>query len=187
MRRYAWAPLALVLAGSAAAQTLAPAGQPAPSAPVLHPGPTATTGPTAAGAPGSPAKPGIVLTPQLCAQLRAQAMNGADYVPGIDAYGRPVAPADLPQSGTTSIGTTTTNILIDVVDENHAKGRAYYTFYYDGEGRDPALLTGPMAVGQYRDEFIRTAEGWKFSHREPKNVFMRADFGGVIVRKSDER
>jgi hypothetical protein len=79
----------------------------------LHPGPTATTGPTAAGAPGSPAKPGIVLTPQLCAQLRAQAMNGADYVPGIDAYGRPVAPADLPQSGTTSIGTTTTNILID--------------------------------------------------------------------------
>jgi ketosteroid isomerase-like protein len=81
----------------------------------------------------------------------------------------------------------TTNILIDVIDEDHAKGRAYYTFYYDGEGRDPAVLETPMAVGQYRDEFIRTADGWKFSHRHPKNVFIRTDFGGVIVRKSDER
>jgi hypothetical protein len=81
----------------------------------------------------------------------------------------------------------TTNILIDVLDENHAKGRAYYTFYYDGEGRAPAVLDVPMAVGQYRDEFIRTEQGWKFSFREPKNVFMRGDFGGVIVRKSDER
>jgi ketosteroid isomerase-like protein len=81
----------------------------------------------------------------------------------------------------------TTNILIEVVDENHAKGRCYYTFYYDGEGRDPAVLETPMAVGQYRDEFIRTEDGWKFSFRHPKNVFMRNDFGGVIVRKSDER
>jgi len=81
----------------------------------------------------------------------------------------------------------TTNILIDVVDENHAKGRAYYTFYYDGEGRTPAVLDVPMAVGQYRDEFVRTEDGWKFAFREPKNVFMRGDFGGVIVRKSDER
>jgi ketosteroid isomerase-like protein len=81
----------------------------------------------------------------------------------------------------------TSNILIDVIDENHAKGRVYYTFYYDGEGRNPALLTGPMAVGQYRDEYVRTDAGWRFSYREPKNVFMAADFGSVVVRKSDEK
>lgn len=81
----------------------------------------------------------------------------------------------------------TTNILIEVVDENRAKGRVYYTFYYDGEGRDPAPLTGPMAVGQYRDEYVRTADGWRFSYREPRNVFMGGNFGSVIVRKSDER
>lgn len=81
----------------------------------------------------------------------------------------------------------TSNILIEVADENHAKGRVYYTFYYDGEGRDPAPLSGPMAVGQYRDEYVRTDAGWRFSYREPRNVFMGSDFGSVIVRKSDER
>jgi hypothetical protein len=81
----------------------------------------------------------------------------------------------------------TTNILIEVIDENNAKGRAYYSFYYDGEGRNPAPLTGPMAVGQYRDEFVRTDEhGWRFSFRQPTNIFMGADFGSVVVRKSDE-
>ena len=45
-----------------------------------------------------------------------------------------------------------------------------------------------MAVGQYRDEFVRTDEdGWRFSFRHPTNVFMGADFGAVVVRKSDER
>lgn len=81
----------------------------------------------------------------------------------------------------------TTNILIDVIDEDHAKGRCYYSFYYDGEGRNPAPVVGPMAVGQYRDEFIRTADGWRFSFRQPTNIFMGEAFGSVIVRKSDER
>jgi hypothetical protein len=81
----------------------------------------------------------------------------------------------------------TTNILIDVIDEDHAKGRAYYSFYYDGEGRNPAPIVGPMAVGQYRDEFVRTDAGWRFSFREPNNIFMGESFGSVIVRKSDER
>jgi len=81
----------------------------------------------------------------------------------------------------------TSNILIEVVDETHAKGRVYYTFYYDGEGRDPAPLSGPMAVGRYVDEYILTESGWRFSYRAPRNIFMGGDFGSVVVRKSDER
>jgi hypothetical protein len=82
----------------------------------------------------------------------------------------------------------TTNILIEVIDENHARGRAYYAFYYDGQGRNPAPVTGPMAVGHYRDEFVRTDEdGWRFSFRQPTNIFMGSDFGSVVVRKSDEK
>ena len=81
----------------------------------------------------------------------------------------------------------TTNILIDVIDEKRAKGSVYYTFYYDGEGRNPAPITGPMAVGRYVDEFVRTAAGWRFSYREPKNVFKADDFGSVILVKGDEK
>ena len=81
----------------------------------------------------------------------------------------------------------TTNILIDVIDDKHAKGRAYYTLYYDGEGRDPAPITGPTAVGQYADEFIRTDKGWRFSRRAPKNFFAGGDFGNLILLKSDEQ
>lgn len=81
----------------------------------------------------------------------------------------------------------TTNILIEVVDDTHAKGRAYYTLYYDGEGRNPAPITGPMAIGQYVDEFVRTDAGWRFSYRAPKNFFTGGDFGNLILVKSDEQ
>ena len=81
----------------------------------------------------------------------------------------------------------TTNILIDVIDETRAKGRAYYSLYYDGEGRNPAPITGPTAVGQYTDEFVRTPAGWRFSSRAPKNFFTGGAFGNLILLKSDEQ
>ncbi len=80
----------------------------------------------------------------------------------------------------------TTNILIDVVDESHAKGTAYYAFYYDGEGRMPGPLKGPMAVGRYVDEYVRTPAGWRFSYREPRNFFTADGFENLILLKSDE-
>jgi hypothetical protein len=81
----------------------------------------------------------------------------------------------------------TTNILIEVIDDKHAKGSAYYTLYYDGEGRNPAPITGPTAVGQYTDEFVRTDKGWRFSRRAPKNAFTGGDFANLILVKSDEQ
>lgn len=81
----------------------------------------------------------------------------------------------------------TTNILIDVIDDTRAKGRAYYTLYYDGEGRNPAPITGPTAIGQYTDEFVRTDAGWRFSYRAPKNFFTGGDFSNLILVKGDEQ
>ncbi len=81
----------------------------------------------------------------------------------------------------------TTNILIQVIDENRAKGRAYYTLYYNGEGGIPATITGPTAIGQYTDEFVRTDAGWKFARRAPQNFFTGGDFSNLILVKSDEK
>ena len=67
------------------------------------------------------------------------------------------------------------NCLIDVIDADNARGCVYLTLYrHDGEeGRRISLLDGPVLVGEYRDRFERTAEGWRFAEREIEVSFLR--------------
>jgi hypothetical protein len=60
------------------------------------------------------------------------------------------------------------NQLVDVIDENSATGVVYVTlFRNDGEvGRRLAPSDVPDLVGEYRDQFVRTAEGWRFKRRD---------------------
>jgi len=60
------------------------------------------------------------------------------------------------------------NLLLDVEDADHASGIVYLTLYrHDGEpGRGVSPLAGPSLVGEYRDAFVRTADGWRFARRE---------------------
>ncbi len=56
----------------------------------------------------------LILTPEYCAQLPdAHMAPGVAYQGGIDIYGRPVAPADLPGSNASSGLPLGTNILVD--------------------------------------------------------------------------
>jgi hypothetical protein len=41
----------------------------------------------------------LVISSSLCRELAPEGVPGADYVAGVDVQGRPVAPADLPGSG----------------------------------------------------------------------------------------
>lgn len=72
------------------------------------------------------------------------------------------------------------NLLIDVIDEDHAEGTVYLTlFRHDGEpGRRLSPLEGPDMVGEYRDRFVRTKDGWRFAHREIDVSFLRSDAVG---------
>ena len=56
------------------------------------------------------------------------------------------------------------DLLIDVIDENNATGVVYLTLYrHDGEvGRRSAPSDVPEIVGEYRDQFVRTVDGWRF-------------------------
>ncbi len=69
------------------------------------------------------------------------------------------------------------NLLLEVIDEDHAEGTVYLTLYrHDGvEGRRLSPLAGPALVGEYRDRFVRTPEGWRFAHREIDVSFLRRD------------
>ena len=65
-----------------------------------------------------------------------------------------------------------TNVAIDVEDEGSASGLCYLTlFRTDAEGT-PARGTAPDLVGVYRDRFVRTPEGWRFSSRRTEVTFV---------------
>jgi hypothetical protein len=63
---------------------------------------------------------------------------------------------------------TCMNLLVDVIDENTAKGVVYLVlFRHDGEeGRATSPVGPPALIGEYRDEFVRTDDGWRFKRRE---------------------
>ncbi len=67
------------------------------------------------------------------------------------------------------------NFLCDVEDPDHARGVVYLTLYrHDGaETRTVSPLEGPAMVGEYRDRFVRTAEGWRIQERRIRVNFVR--------------
>ncbi len=65
------------------------------------------------------------------------------------------------------------NVRVTLTDEVHATGTSYFTFYNavdPGDAR-PVTITAPMFVGQYFDEYVKTAEGWKFASRRMELTF----------------
>lgn len=72
------------------------------------------------------------------------------------------------------------NLHLNVIDEDHAEGSVYLTLYrHDGEAeRTVSPLEGPVLVGEYRDRFVRTAEGWRFADRRILVSFVREEGAG---------
>jgi hypothetical protein len=65
------------------------------------------------------------------------------------------------------------NILVTVVDAQHATGISYFTFYNSAEpgAERPAAIAAPMLVGQYVDLYVKTHAGWRFASRRMEPVF----------------
>jgi len=68
-----------------------------------------------------------------------------------------------------------TNLEIDVLDEEHARGFCYLLLYA-GDATQPEAVGGRQAdgvqrIGEYRDAFVHTAEGWRIGRREGQLVF----------------
>lgn len=60
------------------------------------------------------------------------------------------------------------NFLIDIIDKDSASGVVYFTlFRHDGEpGARFAPAQLPTSIGEYRDTFVRTADGWRIKRRD---------------------
>lgn len=61
------------------------------------------------------------------------------------------------------------NIFVDVVDTDHARGITYLTLYRSlaaTSPQEPIESALPAAVGHYQDQFIRSTDGWRFQTRK---------------------
>jgi ketosteroid isomerase-like protein len=59
------------------------------------------------------------------------------------------------------------NFQLNEISADEATGVVYVTLYrHQGEeGRSTSPLVGPAAVGEYRDQFVRTPDGWRIKSR----------------------
>jgi uncharacterized protein (TIGR02246 family) len=69
------------------------------------------------------------------------------------------------------------NFSLDVTGDDRAEGVVYLTLYrHDGDpSRKTSPLPGPTMVGEYRDQFARTADGWRIASRRSIVSFIRED------------
>ena len=68
-----------------------------------------------------------------------------------------------------------TNVAIEIVSADEALGVSYYTLYREDDvDTETAELDGPAMVGDYRDRFVRTPDGWRIAHRRANAAFVRA-------------
>jgi hypothetical protein len=67
------------------------------------------------------------------------------------------------------------NLLVDVISETEAVGTVYLTLYFhDGEiGRASSPTDSLQKLGEYRDRFVKTKEGWRFARRESVTNFLK--------------
>lgn len=69
-----------------------------------------------------------------------------------------------------------TNPLVEVISETEAKGVVYMNLYYhDGDpDRETSPIESLQKLGEYRDKFVKTDLGWRFSRREVVANFLRS-------------
>lgn len=98
------------------------------------------------------------------------------WIRGDKSYaGRAAIVDSFKSSPTEFIRHLATGTVIDVEDERNARGITYYLVYrHDPKSSKPSMpmpLGRPFSMGEWHDRFVKTAEGWRFGHREVKRLF----------------
>ena len=71
-----------------------------------------------------------------------------------------------------------TNVVIDVIDADHARGSCYCIAFRARHmrGKEPGEMETPTFIVEYRDEFLHDARrGWLFARREVVASFRSMD------------
>ena len=88
-------------------------------------------------------------------------------VPGTEIKGRETIYQAFLQRPPLVIRHVVSNCVIDVLSETEATGHSYLIFLAAPIKEEPLpLIAGPMHVGEFRDRFVKTNDGWKFLERK---------------------
>ena len=83
-------------------------------------------------------------------------------------------------SDTTLIRHLVVDTKITVKDESNAEGVSYYlAINHDPKTKEPKLPLPlePFSMGEWHDKYVKTPQGWRFSHREVKRLFQKPGGG----------
>lgn len=58
-----------------------------------------------------------------------------------------------------------TNVLVEVISETEARGTNYLAMLSSHASTVPPQEAGGLYVGGFEDEYVKTADGWKFKSR----------------------
>ncbi len=95
--------------------------------------------------------------------------------------------------GSDTIRHVTTNMVVTVIDENHAEARAYNTIHYarDALRRDmdgPIPFMGPNRLIDHQAEFRRVGDDWQIvRHWVAQAVFNRPNEWATVEKWTEER
>lgn len=75
-----------------------------------------------------------------------------------------------------------TNVIVEVLSPEEAQSLCFLINYRhdrrDGDSEGPVPTEVPKYVGELRDRFRRTPEGWRFTERKVEVAFQRQRAGG---------
>ena len=101
------------------------------------------------------------------------------YSMGVHLLGRDeILKALKPALGKGTIRHVVTNMVVSVIDDDHAESDFYHTIYYQAEGEfetydGPIPFEGPHRTHDQHDWYVRTNEGWRIAKRVSHMVFRR--------------
>jgi SnoaL-like domain len=71
-----------------------------------------------------------------------------------------------------------TNNVVDAIDETRAEGLCYLMAFNSAAAADEhgaRPMEAATTLGEYKDTFVKTVDGWRFQSRELRRVMRRAD------------
>lgn len=79
-----------------------------------------------------------------------------------------------------------TNVLVDVVNADEARGTNYLAMLSSHAAVTPPQEAGGLYVGGFEDRYVRTADGWKFASRKGSVALHQGGAMPVIPPPSEE-